>query len=343
MTVDDEQDRSDLDLLLRGFQVSRMLRLVADLEVADKIDRDGSVGVEQIAAECSVLSEPLTRVLRALTGFGVFALASDGMVSHTPLSRLLRTDTPNSLHHSARFWTAESAWGVWGMLDAALHGDVPHEAAWHQGRFDYLRDHPDEARLFDQMMANFPDNRHAALAMAYDFSSANLIVDVGGGNGTTLRHILSRFANASGVVFDRDDVVAGLEAADESMHGRLTFQGGSFFDAVPTGGDVYLLMRVLHDWSDEDCVRILRCCRAAMAPTALLLVAEQLLDADPARGHRSHYLLDIQMMVMFGRAKERSAEDFENLFAAAGLATRRVISTASAMSIIETVPLPNPA
>ena len=66
-------------------------------------------------------------------------------------------------------------------------------------RFDYLRQHPDEARIFDAMMANYPDNRHAAIAEGYDFSGAGLIADIGGGNGATLRHILTRFPTVRGL------------------------------------------------------------------------------------------------------------------------------------------------
>ena len=99
-------DREALDLLIRGFQVSRMLRLVADLGLADRIPEDGSRHVSDLATACAVLSSPLLRVLRSLAAFGVFHISSDGSVSHSPRSMLLRTDQPNSLHYSARFWTA---------------------------------------------------------------------------------------------------------------------------------------------------------------------------------------------------------------------------------------------
>ena len=170
---DEDSERPALDLLLRGFQVSRLLRLVADLGIADRIAPDAHVTIAVLAGQCGVQAQPLIRVLRALASFGVFTLTVDGDIGHTPRSRLLRTDTPNSMHYSARFWTAPGTWSTWGMLDVALTGGVAHEAAWKMGRFDYLRAHPDEARGFDAMMANFPGNGHAAIAAAYDFSGAN--------------------------------------------------------------------------------------------------------------------------------------------------------------------------
>src|SRR5205823_3006270 len=130
-----------------------------------------------------VLAAPLLRVLRALAAIHIFRLSAGGDVGQTPRSLLLRTDTPNSLHYSARFWTSPGSWRAWESLDTALTGGVPHEAAWSTGRFEYLRTHPEEARIYDTMMAHFPDDRHAAIAATYDFSAARLICDIGSGMG----------------------------------------------------------------------------------------------------------------------------------------------------------------
>ena len=128
-----------------------------------------------------------------------------------------------------------------------MTGGLPHVAAWNTTRFEYLRAHPDEARGFDAMMANFPDNRHPAIAAAYDFSGLRLIADVGGGNGAALRYILSRFTALRGLLYDRDDVVNAIQPAD-LLGGRIELSGGNFFTNVPGGADVYMLIRVLHDW-----------------------------------------------------------------------------------------------
>ena len=333
-SVPSAKDREELDLLLRGFQVSRMLRLVADLGIADKIPSNRAVAVNDLARDCSVLPERLIRVLRALTAFDIFKVSVDGTVSHTLRSSLLRSDMPNSMHHAARFWTGPGSWKAWGMLDVAMAGGTPHEAAWNTDRFSYLRQHPDEAQAFDAMMANFPDNRHPAIAAAYDFSARRLIADIGGGNGAALRHILARFPAPRGLVFDREDVVAALTPED-LMSGRIVAQGGSFFDDVPRGPDTFLLIRVLHNWKDDDCLRILRGCRAAMGSEALLLLGEEILEVDSARGQATGYLIDVQMMTMFGHARARSEAEFRSLLDQSGFTLRRVIHTASPVSIIE--------
>jgi hypothetical protein len=332
-----EDDLAGLDLLIRGFQVSRLLRLVADLDLADKLAEGASRNIAELAIDCGVQAQPLLRILRALASLDVFSVTAEGDVGHTPRSLLLRTNAPKSLYHAARFWTGHGSWKAWGELDVALTGGVPHQAAWQTSRFAYLKDHPTEARIFDEFMARMPDNRHQAISEAYDFSGARMITDVGGGNGECLRHILGRFPQPRGVVFDRDDVVEAIPA-NARLSGRISVAGGSFLEKVPEGSDIYLLVRVLHDWSDEDCLTILKNCRAAMPAQARLLIAEHLLETDPKRGRVMGYLIDIQMMAMFGSARERTKDELDKLLSASGFSLLRQISTSSVISVIEAAP-----
>ena len=183
-------------------------------------------------------------------------------------------------------------------------------------------------------MANFPDRRHQTLAVSYDFSGAKVIVDIGGGNAEALRQILQRFPGPRGIVFDRDDVVAAIPL-DARLDGRIEVQGGSFFDLVPGGADIYLLIRVLHNWTDDDCIRILRNCRSAMKPGARLLIVEQIIDPDPRFGRPSGYLVDTHMMAMFGAARERTESEFGELLQNSGFALERAIETPSPVWVME--------
>jgi hypothetical protein len=335
--MDTTDDRQSLVLLMRGFEVSRVIRLAADLKIADRIPLNGSRHVDELAADCSVLSQPLLRCLRALASFGIFCVGADGAVAHSPRSALLRSDASGSLYDAARFYTATGAWRAWEALDEALHGRVPHEVAWGTDRFAYLSRHPDEARRFDGYMAHVPDRHHEAIAQAYDFSGCRLAVDIGGGGGETLRRILTRYPATRAIIVDRSDVVDAIPA-ESLLHGRISAQAGDFFERVPAGGDRYLLVRVLHDNSDADCMRILQTCRKAMAPSARLLIGEQIFDPDPTRVSPASYLIDLQMMAMFGSARERTQAEFVELLAAAGFNIVATIVTASAVSIIEAAP-----
>src|SRR5262245_18547947 len=266
-------DRAALDLLIRGFQVSRAIRLVADLGLADRIAPKEAGHIDDLAAAANVRAGQLKRVVRALSAFGVFSIDTAGKVAPPPRSMLLRPDTPGSLHHAARFWTGRGSWRAWEALDVAMTGEVPHEAAWGTGRFAYLAEQQEEGRVFDAFMANFPDDRHAAVAEAYDFSNAGLIADIGGGNGEMLRQILARHPSPRGLVLDRPDVVAAI-TPDRLADGRISVTGRNFFEGIPAGCDTYMLVRVLHDWSDEDALHILSRCKAAMHVGSRLLVVE---------------------------------------------------------------------
>lgn len=330
-----QNDRQALEFFIHGFQVSRIIRVAADLGLADRIAIDEGRAVAQLAADCGVGAHPLLRMLRALAAFGIFSVSGDDVVSHTPRSRLLRTEADRSLHLAARFWTGRGSWRAWEELDEALAGRVPHETAWGVSRFSYLAEHPDEARIFDAVMAHFPDDRHGAIAAAYDFSPARLIVDVGGGNGELLRRVLARFPEVHGIVFDRPDVVNAIPET-ERMGGRIAVQGGDFLTTALPVADHYILVRVLHDWSDEDCLRILGAIRAAIPADGRVLVAESLLD--PLGGSPELYLLDMQMMAMFGTAYERTEQELRKLLAAAGFTTLARADTSSPVSVLSARP-----
>jgi hypothetical protein len=110
---------------------------------------------------------------------------------------------------------------------------------------------------------------------------------------------------------------------------------GNFFEAVPAGGDVYLLSHIIHDWSEDQCLTILRNCRKAMKPSGRLLIVEMVLPAGdvPHPGK----MLDMVMLVVPG-GQERTQAEYEALLAKAGFRLERVVPTESAVSVVEAFP-----
>lgn len=160
------------------------------------------------------------------------------------------------------------------------------------------------------------------------------MVDVGGGNGAFLAAILARQPATRGVLFDQPHVVggAGPILAAAGVADRCEVVGGSFFEAVPAGGDAYLLKAILHDWEDGDCVRILRTCRRTMVDGAALLVVERELGA-PNEAVDAKFS-DLNMLVGPG-GRERSADEYAVLFAAAGFRFVGATPSASGISVFE--------
>ena len=160
-----------------------------------------------------------------------------------------------------------------------------------------------------------------------------------GGNGALLAAILTANNDAMGVLFDQASVVAGAPAVLEA-HGltsRCQIEPGSFFERVPSGGDIYTLSQILHDWDDERCAAILANIKAAMGRDGTLLIIERVLDegfSTPV-----NFLSDMDMLVLFGRAKERSSAEFTSLLAPAGFGAPRIIKTASPFCILKSRPV----
>lgn len=328
---------SDVAFLIRAYQLSQMLSVTAALDLADRI-RDQPCRADKLAAECGAHPGMLLRMIRALAAFGIFSVDAAGTVQHTAGSRLLRRDAVPTLHHAARYRGLPSNWAAWTNLEHTIRsGEPAFDYVFGLPNFEYLNRHPDEAELFHHFMQHSPDDRHSAVAGAYDFSAVKTIVDAGGGNGAFLAAVLAQNPDMRGVLFDEESALAGAPEALGQLMARCAIQPGNFFARIPEGRDVYVLSQILHDWSDERWAQILANCRTAMRPDSRLLVIERVLmdGGDPM-----NYLSDMEMMVLFPGAKERSVEEYSQLFAAAGLATDRLIRTRSAFSIIETMPRP---
>jgi len=281
----------------------------------------------------------LLRLIRALAAFGIFAADAEGKVSHTERSLTLRRDANPTLHHAALYWTTPGNWAAWEKLEHTVRtGEPAFEAVFGMANFDYLKTHPEEAFAFDRFMQHSPDDRHEAVAEAYDFSGARRIVDVGDGNGAFLSALLAKYREMRATLFDSDAVVAGAGAVLGPWAARCDVEAGDFFGSVPEGGDMYALSQILHDWNDACCLKILANCRAAMGPQSRLIVIERVLDDTTSRNNPMNHLSDMDMMVLFPGAKERTLEEYGRLFAASGFCEPRLIPTRSPFSIIETRP-----
>jgi hypothetical protein len=139
------------------------------------------------------------------------------------------------------------------------------------------------------------------------------------------------------VLFDLPHVVTGAPALLE-QHGvasRVSLASGNFFEAVPSGGDAYILSHIIHDWTEEQCLTILRNVRKAMSPSSKLLIVEFVLPT----GNTPHpgKVLDMVMLALPG-GSERTEAEYDALLAKAGFRLNRVVPTASAASIVEALP-----
>jgi hypothetical protein len=228
-----------------------------------------------------------------------------------------------------------------GLLDSVLEGGTPFERIYEQPFFDHLDGHAEHQAAFEASMAGRAEREAAAVVAAYDFGRGHTVVDVGGGSGVLLAAILTDRHDVRGVLVDRAASIEAARAHLESaaLADRADCVTGDFFTAVPRGGDIYVLSRILHDWDDHDAGRILATCRDAMEPGSRLVIVDAVLperaDECPAAVR-----LDLNMLLLFG-SRERTEDEFRSLLTGSGFALERVLATAlpARLSVIEATPL----
>lgn len=314
-----------------GYLYSAAINAVAELGVADRLHA-GPKSAATLAEELSVKPEPLYRALRLLASTGVFAEDAEGRFSLTPAADLLREGVPGSMRDAVLMLAHETFWAPAGKLSSAIRtGKTPFADIFGMPFFDYFAKYPEAGPIFHRGMAGFSDTENGPIAGSFDFSRFQRIVDVGGGHGGFLIEALSGSPSARGVLVDAEHVLKEARIAAAGLSDRCELATADFFQSVP-GGDCIVLKRILHDWSDDDAISILRVCRRALAEGGRVLV----IDAVIPRGNDPHpgKELDVLMMASLP-GRERTEEEFGKMLARAELRLERVIATPSALSIVE--------
>ncbi|MBI1762612.1 MAG: methyltransferase [Acidobacteria bacterium] len=320
--------------MIFNFWTTRALYAAAKLGLADLV-KDGPQTAAQLAAATGTHAPSLYRLLRALASVGVFAEDEQGRFAQTPLSDMLRTDAPVSLRWTALVELGQEHFVAWSNLLHSLEtGGIAFEDHYKMNCWEYYAQNPEHAQNFNNSMTGFTALVNQALLAAYDFSGINTLVDVAGSLGALLAAVLPRYPHMRGVLFDQPHVIADagplLEAAN--VRARCEIAGGDFFQAVPAGGDAYFLKFIIHDWDDERALAILQTVQRAMPAHGKLLLGEMVVP--PGNEPSMSKFLDLNMLVMLG-GRERTAEQFRDLFQRAGFRLTRIVPTHSPMCVIE--------
>jgi hypothetical protein len=315
--------------LTNGAVVSKSLRVIAELGVADHLG-DDPVPVSALGSACEANADALDRLLSLLATYGIFERLADGY-RHTEASRLLRSDHPMSMRALARMMGLPVLEAAFDRLQDSVRTGVPSmDLVTHGGFWPYLQEHPREAEIFGEAMTSKAAADIAAVLAAYEFGRFDTIADIGGGNGHLLRAVLDSVPSAEGILFELPRVVDQLSVDRQ----RLTALPGDFFvDPLPTA-DGYILMEVLHDWGNAESAAILRAIHRAASPGARVLIIENVLG--DVHSDRRGYTLDVIMLAVTG-GRERTGEQLSALLTDAGFTKPTVIDTAGPLRIVEAV------
>lgn len=320
--------------IITGFWLSRAVQVAATLEIPDLL-ADGPRDVQDLAAATSTHAPSLYRLLRALASGGVLRELPGQCFEATTISNLLRKDVPGSMRSTAVTELGLMHYAAWGnMIDAVRTGEYAFQSTFQTDPWTYLKGHPQLAATFNDSMTNLTRVVQRAILEVYDFTPYRKIIDIGGGQGQLLSAMLGASPEAHGVLFDAASVIQQAREVlqHEPVKQRIEFHPGNFFESVPAGGDLYTMKWILHDWADAESRLILENIRKVMAPGARVLIFDAVLPEPNVPDFGP--MMDLNMLVMTG-GRERTASEFSDLLASAGLRLVRVYKTNSPLGIVE--------
>jgi hypothetical protein len=311
--------------LVSGYRHTQLVYVVAQLGLADLL-AEGPKATGELARAAGAHAASLHRLLRGLATLGVVSEGDDGRFSLAPVGELLRAGGPGSLRAGA-LQAGEAWYPAWGaLLHTSRTGESGLGHVFGTQAFEHFARRPELGEHFNASMARASAELAPLLVEAYDFARFTKLVDVGGGHGALLAGILKATPRLEGVVFDLPHVVAGAapRLAEAGVADRCELVGGDFFESVPDGADGHLLKWIVHDWDDDQAVRILDNCRRALGASGTLLLVERLLPRRAVDAPET-IAADLTMLVLSPSGRERSEAEFRDLLAAAGLRLTRVL------------------
>jgi hypothetical protein len=330
---------SELVVLEHSAQFSGafLLRAIGELGIADQL-AEGPKTASELAVTLACDADALHRALRAAAVTGLVRLDRTGRFHATRLSRALTSDAPYYSADWCAYMTSPAHQAAWGDLVQTIRTGAPAFRRVHGvSLFEWFDSHPAEGSNFTAGLSGLTMSEAPAIASAYPFPDSGSVCDIAGGAGVLLGEVLRRHPKVTGILVESPLVLADAAAHMGSIGiaDRVALVQGDLFSAIPVKADVYLLKWVLHDWSDADCIRILRNVAAVMRADARLVVIEGVQDANTP--HPRFSPIDLEMLMVTEGGCERSVAQFHDLMSASGLRPGVVRRAVAGTAVLEAV------
>jgi hypothetical protein len=308
--------------MVSGGWVAKLVADISRLGIPDYLKTHGTMSAAEIVSKCGLDAKPefLERALRACASLGVFSEDADGRFGPTDLSDVLTLDSPVSVKRFAEVICDSWFWKTWvGLADAIRTGEPQCEAQIGAKFWDFLNANPKALEDFGEAMKSNSVNSMRGVLAHCDFTGIGKMVDVGGGFGHLAIALVEKYPHLQAAVLDQPDLIPIARKngpTDPAVTSRLEYIGGNMFESVPQA-DAYVMKHIIHDWEDERCIQLLKNCHHSMHHDGRVFCIDSVIPPMGDAGCVTAKLLDLVMMT-FITGKERTLQQWESLYSAAG-------------------------
>jgi hypothetical protein len=294
----------------------------------------GPLAVPELATAVSGDEQAMRRVLRLLAGHGVVDL-------DVAADRVGLTETGEVLcrQHELSLAATFATFGLPDVAHALTHtlrtGRPATGPAVGSGFWEHLGRYPARQAVFSAAMAEQAQLLTVPCVPLLEWPAVGTVADIAGGSGTLISQVLEEQPRIQGMLIDRPEVIESARSflKNAGVEARCAVHEGDLFDPPPPA-DMYLLSRVLHDWDDAGVVRILAALAHSARPASRLRIFEDVLPGDRLPSAAQSWA-DVAMLALYDGARERTAEEFRALLAAAGWQLDRIVEGPPGMCVLE--------
>lgn len=305
--------------LMDGFRASKAVFVAVSLGVFDELHRRPASCAE-LAESLGCQNHALERILGACTAFGLLSIDGAQYRNRPVATRFLRIESPETLAGYI-LYSDRVLFRLWAHLEEAVREGTnrwEQEFGRREGIFEHFFSSEKDKLTFLAGMHGLGRLSSPAVVVAFELGKFRHLVDVGGGSGHLAIEACRRYPELRGTVFDLPPVVpvARKYIAEAGLDDRIRVLAGDFFADPLPAADLYSLGRILHDWSDDKVVFLVRKIYGHLPPGGGLLICEKILN-EQRDGPGGAYLQSLNMLVCT-EGKERSASEYEALVRSAG-------------------------
>ncbi|TMW89953.1 hypothetical protein EJD97_016429 [Solanum chilense] len=342
----EEEDMLSVMQLPISLALNMVLKVTMELGIFDLLSLNSQLSSSQIASkiptknpQAPIMIEKILSFLanQSLLKFTLFKEDDENgpFYSLTSLSRnLVSNNDEMSIAPTFLFINDQAMVNSWFCLkDAILEGEIPFNKANGMGVFEYHEKNSRYAEVTNKSTQTLNKITITKILETYNgFQEVKQLVDVGGALGSTMASIVSKYPHIKGVNFDLPHVIK-----DAPVYPGVEHVSGDMFKSVPQG-DVIFMKHVIHDWDDDDCIKILKNCWKSLPNFGKVVLVEHIKPNNPQENDffsKNAFFLDVLLMVVTHGGKERTMEEFEIFAKKSGFSGFKVINSAFLIWIME--------